>query len=69
MARNRYSSQEIIGKSRPAEDWLAKGVWFVEAVRQLGVKRVTYYRWRKEYRGLGVVRPAVRKSSKRRIPG
>ena len=51
MARKRYSPEEIIGKLRSAEVWLAEGVTVAEVVRRLGVQRVTYYRWRKEYGG------------------
>lgn len=54
MARKRYSPEEIIGKLRSAEVWLAEGVSVAEVVRRLGVQRVTYYRWRKEYGGMGV---------------
>lgn len=54
MARNRYAAEEIIGKLRSAEVWLAEGVSVAEVVRRLGVQRVTYYRWRKEYGGMGV---------------
>jgi transposase-like protein len=54
MARKRYSPEEIIGKLRSAEVWLAEGLTVAEVVRRLGVQRVTYYRWRKEYGGMGV---------------
>lgn len=48
MARKRYSSEDIIGKLRSAEVWLAEGVSVGEVVRRLGVQRVAYDRWRKE---------------------
>jgi len=54
MARKRYTPEEIIGKLRSAEVWLAEGVKVGEVVRRLGVQTVTYYRWRKEYGGMGV---------------
>lgn len=54
MARKRYSPEDIIGELRSAEVWLAEGVSVGEVVRRLGVQRVTYYRWRKEYGGMGV---------------
>jgi transposase-like protein len=54
MARKRYSAEDIIGKLRSAEVWLAEGASVAEVVRRLGVQRVTYYRWRKEYGGMGV---------------
>jgi putative transposase len=43
MASKRYSPEEIIGKLRSAEVWLAEGVTVAEVVRRLGVQRVTYY--------------------------
>jgi len=52
MARKRFSPDEIIDKLRSAEAWLAEGVSVSEAARRLGVQRVTYYRWRKEYDGM-----------------
>ncbi len=54
MARKRYSAEEIIGYLRQAEVLLAQGVSFAEVVRKLGVTSNTYYRWRKEYGGLGL---------------
>lgn len=54
MARKRYSAEDIIGKLRSAEVWLAEGSSVAEVVRRLGIQRVTYYRWRKEYGGMGV---------------
>lgn len=54
MARKRYTPEEVIGKLRSAEVWLAEGVKVGEVVRRLGVQTVTYYRWRKEYGGMGV---------------
>jgi putative transposase len=54
MARKRYSAEEIIGYLRQAEVLLAQGVGLAEVVRKLGVTSNTYYRWRKEYGGLGL---------------
>lgn len=54
MARKRYTAEDIIGKLRSAEIWQAEGVKVGEVVCRLGVQSVTYYRWRKEYGGLGV---------------
>jgi putative transposase len=54
MARKRYLAEEIIGKLREAEVLLAEGMKVPEVVRRLGVQRVTYYRWRKEYGGMRV---------------
>jgi len=52
--RKRYGAEEIIGKLREAEVWLAQGQSVGQVVRKLGVSEQTYYRWRREYGGLKV---------------
>ena len=32
--------------------WFSQGQNIVDAIRQIGVSEVTYYRWRQEYGGL-----------------
>jgi putative transposase len=54
MSGKRYSPEEIISKLREAEVFLAEGVKVGEAVRRLGVNKITYYRWRQEYGGMKV---------------
>jgi hypothetical protein len=54
MARNRHTSEQIIGKLREAEVELAKGTPVAQACKKIGVTEQTYYRWRKEYGGLKV---------------
>lgn len=54
IARKRYSAEEIIGVLRQAEVLLAQGLDLAEVVRRLGLTANTYYRWRKEYGGLGL---------------
>ena len=54
MARKRYSPEEIIAKLREADVALAEGASVNDVVRRLGVQKVTYYRWRKEYGGMRV---------------
>ena len=51
MARKRYKPEEIVGKLRQAEVLHGQGMVMAEAIRQLGVSEVTFYRWRKEYGG------------------
>lgn len=52
MARKRYKPEEIVGKLRQAEVLHGQGMPMAEAIRQLGVSEVPYYRRRKEYGGL-----------------
>ena len=52
MARKRYKLEEIVGKLRQAEVLHGQGMSMADAIRQLGISEVTYYRRRKEYGGL-----------------
>ena len=53
MAR-KHKPEEIIGKLREAEIVLAQGGTVADACRRIGVTEQSYYRWRKEYGGLGL---------------
>jgi len=46
-----YRPEEIIGKLRKADVLLSRGKNIADVVTHLGMTEVTYYRWRKEYRG------------------
>lgn len=52
MAKNYYTTEEIIGKLRQAEVLLGQGKSTDQAVREIGVTKNTYYRWRQEYGGM-----------------
>jgi transposase-like protein len=52
MSGKRYKPEEIISKLREAEVYLAEGVKVDEVIRRLGVNKITYYRWRKEFGGM-----------------
>jgi putative transposase len=52
MARKRYTAEQIIGKLRQAEVILGQGFDLDHALREIGVTKNTFYRWRKEYGGL-----------------
>jgi putative transposase len=54
MARKRYTAEQIIGHLRHAEVLIGQGKLMGEVLRALGVTGNTYYRWRKEYGGLGL---------------
>lgn len=54
MSGKRYRPEEIISKLREAEIYLAEGVSVGEVIRRLGVTKITYYRWRREYGGMKV---------------
>jgi transposase-like protein len=54
MARKRYTAEQIIGHLRQAEVLLGQGKSMADMLRALDVTSNTYYRWRKEYGGLGL---------------
>lgn len=54
MARKRYTAEQIIGYLRRAEVMIAQGKVMEEVLRDIGVTGNTYYRWRKEYGGMGL---------------
>ena len=52
MPRKRYTPEEIVAKLRQVDVLVSQGQNIADAVRQIGVSEVTYYRWRQEYGGL-----------------
>jgi transposase-like protein len=52
MPRKTRSPEEIVSKLRQVDVLVSQGTAVVDAVRQIGVTEVTYYRWRREYGGL-----------------
>ena len=53
MPRKYFSTEQIISKLREAEVLLSQGKTGVEVSRSLNISEQTYYRWRKEYGGMG----------------
>ena len=54
MPRKVYTPDQIISKLREAELLIHKGHTAGEAIRKIGVSEYTYYRWRREYGGMGI---------------
>ena len=52
MAKRRYKPEEFVIKLRQVEVLQSQGMAAADAIRQIGVNEVTFYRWRKEYRGM-----------------
>jgi transposase-like protein len=52
MGSKRHTAEEIVSKLRQVDVLTAQGRTVAEAIRQIGVTEVTYYRWRNEYGGL-----------------
>jgi len=52
MGRTRYKPEEIVAKLRQVDVLISQGQNIVDAIRQIGVSELTYYRWRREFGGL-----------------
>lgn len=52
MPRKGFKPEEIVAKLRQVEVVQSQGMSLADAIRQIGVSEVTYYRWRKEYGGM-----------------
>ena len=53
MASKRHRPEEIVAKLRQVDVLQGQGMSRVDAIRQIGVTEFTYYRWRKNYGGMG----------------
>jgi putative transposase len=54
LARKVFKPEQIINRLREAEVLISQGATIGEASRKIGVTEQTYYRWRREYGGIGV---------------
>ena len=54
MARIQFKPEQIINKLREAEVLISQGSTIGQASRKIGITEQTYYRWRREYGGIGV---------------
>ncbi len=52
MASKRHKAEEIVAKLRQVDVLTSQGSTVADAVCQIGVTEVTYYRWRQEFGGL-----------------
>ena len=52
MPKKRHKPEEIVAKLRQVDVLTSQGATVSDAIRQIGVTEVTYYRWRNEYGGL-----------------
>ena len=52
MPRKKRTPEEIVAKLRQVGVLASQGCQVTDAIRQIGVTEVTYYRWRQEYGGL-----------------
>ena len=54
MANKRPKPEEIVSKLPQVEVLIGQGLSRLDAIRQIGVVEQTYYRWRRQYGGMGV---------------
>ena len=54
MANKRPKPEDIVSKLRQVEVLMGQGMSRLDAIRKIGVVEQTYYRWRKQYGGVGV---------------
>ena len=52
MAKSSYKPEEIVAKLRQVDVLNSQDMAMADAIRQVGVSEVTFYRWRKEYGGM-----------------
>ena len=52
MPRKHHKPEEIVAKLRQVDVLVSQGQNIADAIRQIGVSEITYYRWRQEYGGL-----------------
>jgi len=53
VGKRAYTPEQIIRKLREAELFLSQGATVAQASKKIGVSEQTYYRWRREYGGMG----------------
>ena len=52
MSKRNYKPEEIVSKLRQVDVRHSQGTTIEDAILQIGVSEVTFYRWRKEYGGM-----------------
>ena len=53
MGTKRHKPEEIVTKLRQVEVLVGQGMARVDAIREVRITEQTYYRWRKQYGGMG----------------
>ena len=53
MGIKRHRPEEIVAKLRQVEVLVGQGLARIDAIRQVQITEQTFYRWRKQYGGMG----------------
>ena len=55
MGIKSHRPEEIVTKLRPVEVLVGQGMSRIDAIREVQITEQTFYRWRKQYGGMGTV--------------
>ena len=53
MSRKHPKPEKIVSKLRQVEVLVGQGMKQIDAIREIGIVEQTFYRWRKQYGGMG----------------
>jgi transposase-like protein len=53
MAIKRHKPEDIVSKLRQVDVLVGQGMRRIDAIREISITEQTYYRWRKQYGGMG----------------
>ena len=53
MSRKHPKPEETVSKLRQVEVLVGQGMKQIDAIREIGIVEQTFYRWRKQYGGMG----------------
>ena len=53
MGIKRHEPEEIVSKLRQVDVLVGQGMARIDAIREISITEQTYYRWRKQYGGMG----------------
>ncbi len=53
MAIKRHKPEEIVAKLRQVEVLVGQGMARIDAIREISITEQSYYRWRRQYGGMG----------------
>ena len=53
MSIKRHKPEEIVSKLRQVDVLVGQGMNRIDAIRDVSITEQTYYRWRKQYGGMG----------------
>ncbi len=65
MANKRHKPEEIVTKLRQGDVLVGQGMVRTDAIRQVSITEQTYYRWRKQFGGMGIDQLKELKKDKR----